>query len=280
MSRAARRSGCLLRLCAGALLLAPLNPPAARAETTPPRGAVDGRIRSVRYSAEDVFRLRGFVGYQIDLQFAPDERFVGLGAGDIEGIAYAAEGNHLFLKPKAVRVTTNLTVLTDRRQYQFDYAATAQRPSADDPDVIYALRFVYPPETVREAKEDAARRIESQLDRAAGERPRNLDYWFCGPPDLQPVAASDDGVHTRLRFSVNAELPAIFVRNEDDSESLVNFNVEAGEIVLHRLARRFVLRRGRASGCIVNRGFSGSGARLDSGTVTPRVERRVQEVGP
>ncbi len=264
-------AGCLIALLGGGPALA---------ETMPPRGAVDARIRTVRYSDQDVVRLRGFVGYQIDLQFAPGERFVGLGAGDIEGIAYAAEDNHLFLKPKAARVSTNLTVLTDRRQYQFDYAATPQRPDAADPDVIYALRFIYPPEPVREAAEDAARRIEAQLDEAGGERPRNLDYWYCGPAPLRPLAASDDGVHTRLRFAANAELPAVFVRNEDDSESLVNFSVEADELVLHRVARRFVLRRGRAAGCVVNRGYGGGGTRLDSGTITPRVERRVQGPTP
>jgi type IV secretion system protein VirB9 len=49
---------------------------------------------------------------------------------------------------------------------------------------------------------------------------------------------------------------------------------------VHRVARRFVLRRGKLTGCIVNQGFTGSGARLDSGTVTPDVERRVQGAVP
>ena len=46
-------------------------------------------------------------------------------------------------------------------------------------------------------------------------------------------------------------------------------------MVVHRVARQFVLRRGRLTGCIVNQGFGGSGLRLDSGTVTPEVERDV-----
>jgi type IV secretion system protein VirB9 len=90
------------------------------------------------------------------------------------------------------------------------------------------------------------------------------------------VAASDDGVHTRLRFAANADLPAIFVRNDDDSESLLNFSMDAGDVVIHRVARRFVLRRGIVTGCIVNRGYVGGGTRLESGTVAPGVERRVQ----
>jgi type IV secretion system protein VirB9 len=90
---------------------------------------------------------------------------------------------------------------------------------------------------------------------------------------LKPVAASDDGVHTRLTFGAKAELPAIFVRNDDGPESLLNFSMGEGDVVIHRVAPRFILRRGRLAGCVVNKGFSGSGERLDSGTVAPTVER-------
>ena len=73
--------------------------------------------------------MRGFVGYQIDLEFESGETFVGLGAGDMEGLSFVGQENHLFLKPKAPKVATNLTVLTTRRHYHFDYVATAQRPN-------------------------------------------------------------------------------------------------------------------------------------------------------
>jgi len=39
-------------------------------------------------------------------------------------------------------------------------------------------------------------------------------------------------------------------------------------------------RRGKLAGCIVNQGYVGGGVRLESGTVTPDVERRVQGVVP
>jgi len=93
---------------------------------------------------------------------------------------------------------------------------------------------------------------------------------------LRPAAASDDGVHTRLTFAANSDLPAIFVRNADDSESLLNFSVDAGDVVIHRVAQRFILRRGALTGCVINRGFAGGGRRLESGTVAPEVQRRVQ----
>jgi type IV secretion system protein VirB9 len=120
--------------------------------------------------------------------------------------------------------------------------------------------------------------VERQLAAATDGRPRNLDYGYCGSTLLKPVSAWDDGVQTRLRFGPRQDLPAIFMHNDDGSESLVNFTIEAGEVIVHRVARQFIVRRGRLTGCIVNQGFSGGGERLESGTVTPAVERVTREV--
>ncbi len=244
----------------------------ASAEVYPSRGHGDARIRTAAYRDDEVYRLHGFVGFQIDLEFERGETFVGLAAGDIEGLSFLAQDNHLFLKPRVASVGTNLTVLTNRREYHFYYSATAARPNQADPDLVYAVRFEYPPPSASKA-EVAHEAIEERLARAPAARAQNLDYWYCGAPALRPVAASDDGVHTRLQFPAQSELPAVFVRNEDGSESLLNFDVEGGEIVIHRVARRFVVRRGALTGCIVNKGFTGSGDRLESGTVSPAVER-------
>jgi type IV secretion system protein VirB9 len=264
-------------LLAIGLLTALLQNFAARAETTPTRGRVDSRVRVAAYNSAEVYKLRGLVGYQIDLEFELGETFVGLGAGDMEGLSFVGQENHLFLKPKASKVTTNLTVLTSRRHYHIDYTAFAQRPNEDD--VIYALRFTYAETPANLAAEAAAKRLDSQLDGASSQRPHNIDYWYCGEPALRPVKASDDGVHTRLSFAANADLPAIFVRNADESESLLNFSVDEGDVVIHRVAQRFILRRGKLTGCVVNRGYTGGGKRLESGTVAPDVERRVQGGG-
>jgi type IV secretion system protein VirB9 len=260
-----------------ALLTALFQNGSAWAETTPAKGSVDTRIRVAAYDSTEVYKLRGLVGYQIDLEFEPGESFVGLGAGDMEGLSFVGQENHLFLKPKASKVATNLTVLTTRRHYHIDYVAVAQRPPEDD--VIYSLRFTYAETPAKLDAETAAKRLDSQLENASSHRPHNIDYWYCGEAALRPIGASDDGVHTRLSFAANSELPAIFVRNADDSESLLNFSVDAGDVVIHRVAQRFILRRGSLTGCVVNRGYAGGGKWLESGTVAPDVERRVQVGG-
>jgi type IV secretion system protein VirB9 len=245
----------------------------AYGESVPAPGLLDARIRVAPYSADQVYVLKGFVGYQTDLEFETGESFVGLGAGDIDGISFVAQDNHLFLKPKAAKVGTNLTILTNRRTYQLDYSATTTHPDASEA-VTYALRFTYPVSD-RQGSEAGARALDTETP-----RPQNIDYWYCGAPSIMPVAASDDGVHTRLRFAAKAEQPAIFILNEDGSESLLNFSMDEGDVILHRVARRLILRRGALAGCVVNKGYTGSGERLKSHTVSEDVERTTRGERP
>jgi type IV secretion system protein VirB9 len=249
-----------------------------RAHASQPALRPDPRIRVAPYRPDVVYRLRGYVGYQIDITFASGERFAGLGVGDSKGLTFAAAANHLFLKPRAAHVATNLTVLTNRRTYLFEYEADPARPDPGGADVIYALRFEYAPMPARAGSLERSR-VERALVEARSFRARNYDYWYCGAPSLKPVAAWDDGVQTTLVFGVHAELPAIFALNEDGSESLVNFDVQAGRIVVQRVARRLIVRRGKLAGCVVDKAFAGGGERLSSGTIAPNVQRMTRRSG-
>lgn len=244
----------------------------AHAESLPSKGTVDPRIRTAVYDSEQIYRLYGFVGYAIELIFEDGESFAGEGGGDLEGITVGWHGNHLILKPKVANVGTNLVIYTNRRAYRFEYSVSDGKPDARVDQVMYAVRFLYAPVAERTGP-TPAEQVQRDLAQASDARARNLDYWYCGVPSLKPIAASDDGVHTRLSFGGRAELPAIFVRNEDGSESLLNFSIEQGDVVIHRVAARFILRRGQLTGCVVNKGFSGGGERLKSGTMAPDVER-------
>lgn len=254
--------------------LASLTATVAMGEALPLPGRLDARLRIAPYSADQVYRLYGYVGYEIDLEFAPGEKFVGLGAGDIEGISFVPDRNHLFVKPKARIVDTNLTILTNLRQYQIEYTASAQRPSPDERDVMYAVRFTYAPVPRVTVAEEQQKLVTKDLKAATHLRPRNYDYWYCGSPSLKPVAAFDDGVLTHLRFGAKTEQPAIFVGNDDGSESLLNFSMEGADVVIQRVVRRLILRRGKLTGCVVNRDFSGSGDRLATETISPQVKRQ------
>jgi type IV secretion system protein VirB9 len=175
-------------------------------------------------------------------------------------------------------VATNLVIYTDRRAYRFDYSASARRPHPARDEVMYAVRFTYP--LSERAGADDQRRVDRGLASGQGERARNTDYCFCGNRAVKPVAASDDGVQTRLTFGSRAEIPAVFVRNADDTESLLNFSMDGDVVVIHRVAPKFVIRRGSLTGCIVNKGYQGAGERLKTGTVSREVDRARKDARP
>jgi len=244
----------------------------ALASVVPAVGSVDPRVREIVYAPDQVVSLTGYVGYHIDLQLENGERLVALGAGDSAAVEVAFEGAHVMLKPKAARVATNLTLVSSRRVYHFEYRANEAPPPFDT--AIFALRFRYavaPSESTPAATPDPAVATVREPP-----RPLNADYWYCGSPWLQPKSVTDDGVQTRLTFSKRGEWPAIFVANADGTESLLNFHAEGTTAVLHRVAPRFVLRRGRLVGCVENRGYAGSGEWLGNGALDPNDRREVQ----
>jgi len=145
---------------------------------------------------------------------------------------------------------------------------------------MYAVRFLYPKSRPQAQTAGEAALVRHDLREASAGRLRNFDYWYCGNPSIKPIAAWDDGVLTHLRFGAKTEQPAIFVRNDDGSESLLNFSMEDGDVLIQRVVRRLILRRGQLTGCIVNEAFSGSGERLKTHTVSPQVERQTKGVQP
>lgn len=246
------------------------------AETLPRQGRVDPRVREVVFDKDDVIRLIGYEGYQTHLKLADDEEFVGIGAGDTGGLDITAEGNDTWIKPKASLVRTNFDLKTNKRVYHFDYESRKSLPKNRN-SMIYSITFRYPEE---EANQRTTLTDQERLRRKlkASGAAINRDYWYCGNPSMKPVEAYDDGMQTHVKFSAYAEFPAIFVENEDQTEALINFHIDPdnGEVVIHRIGRRFVLRRGDLVGCIENRQFTGGGKRTTSGTVNRDVIRETK----
>ena len=123
-----------MRRVALALMLAATVVP-TRAAVVPPPGAGDPRVREIAYDPAEVVSLTGYLGYHLHLELAPEETFVALGAGDSAAVDIAAEGPHVMLKPKAARVATNLTLISSRRVYHFEYRTYEARPPARTGDL-------------------------------------------------------------------------------------------------------------------------------------------------
>lgn len=237
---------------------------------------VESRLRTIDYSPAAVLPLTGFVGYHIHFEFAPDEHFITLAAGDSAGLDIGAEANHLMIKPKRATTGTNLTILTNRRSYFVDFRALARAPLPAE--LIYSVTFRYPPPDSSPGAIRAASEAAPAL--AAVPPATNRDYWYCGSVELRPTNVDDDGLQTRLTFPPHTDLPAIYAAAIDGAESLINSHVENDTVVVHRLTARLVLRRGPLVGCVVNRSINALARRAASGTVRAGIERATREVRP
>jgi len=268
--------------------IALLIPALAWAELTPPKGAFDSRVRVVDYNPADVVKLTTFYGVSTHVQFGANESIKDVAVGDQQAWDIVPRGSHLFIKPKAQKADTNVTVVTDKRVYQFALIveprnvrdATAWR----DPNLVFSLSFRYPDEEAARltAQAKAAEAKAAQTDvkgklAEAKKRDENRDYWVAGSEEVSPTAARDDGRFIYLTFSNNRDMPAVYSVDDEGKEALVNTNVEGNEIVVQRMVRKLTLRKGNAVACVVNKSFDFNGGRDNStGTVAPDVERVIK----
>ena len=234
-----------LLLLAAALLCA--TPALALQEPRPI--ATDSRIRTVRYSPNEVYQFIGHYGYQSAIEFEADEQIQTVSIGDSVSWMVNPAGNRLFLKPIDQNALTNMTVITNKRSYLFELHAE-ETQDIRDREMVFAMRFIYPQAdqsqmdfTTFEAFPD----IEKEPEKF------NFRYTIRGSNVIEPIRIFDNGEFTYFEFrDKNAEIPAFFSVDSDGNEELVNFRKRGNYIVVERVSPRFTLRRGPDILCVYN----------------------------
>jgi len=247
-------------LAALALSLTLIATPAPAALIPVPAGN-DPRIRIAPYDPLQVVALQGVLGSQTMIEFEPAERIENVAIGDSLGwqVIPSRRANLLFLKPMTHAAVTNMTVVTNMRRYEFELTVRRTLARQNDPDVIYSLRFQYPAPLTPIVKipEPEPPRPPQDVNHA---------YSYRGSVQNLPQRIFDDGHLTYFRFAADTSFPAIFAVEADKSEAVVNFRSQDGYLVVDRLARAFILRRGKEETRIFNDGFH----EAEPGPLSPR----------
>jgi type IV secretion system protein VirB9 len=201
---------------------------AAQAQIRPQPGLADPRLQSITYNPDQIVQLEAAPGYQLSVEFAPDEHIESVAVGESSAwqVTPNKKGDHLFLKVVEPGVATNMTVVTDVRTYLFDLVPL-YAPSAD---MAYVVRFNYPrpTEPAGEPKK-AATAIEGQ-------------YRLSGARAIRPKAISDDGVRTYIEWPEDAPLPAVYAQDGEGQETLTNGMMRNGLYVIDSVSPRLVFR--------------------------------------
>ncbi|GAB4171130.1 MAG: hypothetical protein Tsb006_8160 [Rickettsiaceae bacterium] len=103
----------------------------------------DSRIKTYSFSPNDVYLLVLHYGFQSHIEFAKNETIETITLGDSYAWKITPLGNRLFIKPLERDIRTNMTVITDKRTYQFDIVAK-ELESGNEKDLVYVIRFQYP----------------------------------------------------------------------------------------------------------------------------------------
>jgi type IV secretion system protein VirB9 len=195
----------------GLLILFSAAPALAQVQPQPAGG--DPHLQQIDYDARSVVQLRGSPGYQMMVELSPDEQVQSVALGDPSAwqVSVNKEGDRLFLKPAQSGVSTNMTVVTSVRVYNFDLASL----SGPSPDMPYTVQFRYP--ATKPRIDDGP----SYIDVASATR-RISRYKISGDRLLRPSAMSNDGQHTYINWPRSAPIPAVYAIDAEGKDVLVN----------------------------------------------------------
>ncbi len=272
----------------------------AHAEITPIPSTIDPRFQKLKYTT-DIIKIQARVGRVLEIELSPKENDIKFAIGDRNAWIIATEGNKFYLKPKAAFGDTNLKLWSTKsdRKYWFDIVMAKDGNKV----VPYQLTFDYPPDPpapppainpeimaiqlAAQQKQDVENHLGSSLpvqsqsqeqgddELEPRERVINGNYGIIGPEELTPTSVYDNGETTAITFAPNNPMPTIFAKEADGSEARVNFNVENDILIVHRVARKFMLRRGTAVACLINGSFNATGSNSKTNTVSDYVRREI-----
>jgi type IV secretion system protein VirB9 len=184
----------------------------AFAQVQPQPSAGDSHLQQVDYDPGRIVQLRGAPGYQMMIELSPDEQIQSVALGDSSAwqVSVNKEGDRLFLKPALADASTNMTVVTSVRIYNFDLAAL----SGPSPEMPYTVQFRYPaPKTAAE---------DGQYVNVSAATRRVSRYKVSGDRRLLPSEVTNDGQHTFISWPRSVAIPAVYAEDSNGNDVLVN----------------------------------------------------------
>ena len=245
------------------------------------------RMVTFTYSDSDIYTVYTKCGYQTSLVFDPEEEIQTISVGDRSTWQIIPSGSRLFIRPLVEGVATNMTVITNKRSYQFDIKSTkktgrviyvarftynAETPTAKGPAPVVAAipapTYVYgpgnqpfvnpttagyvPPPSVDRPASPGGPRPPKLVGEASPQNP-NYNYTFSGPDDLAPLQVYDDGSHTYIRYrNTDQPTPNVYLIDGAGGETLFPATMKSGLLTVETVVGEFALKNANGTVRIYN----------------------------
>lgn len=224
----------------------------------------DSRIRTLVYNDNEVFQLKFHYGFQSFIEFAPDEDIEIISLGESYPWKITPIGKRLFIRPIQVDVTTNMTVITTKRIYQFEITGLAYDDRANE-DLIYSVRFFYPDEGIKNPQmptKDSSSVSVDTISVSDGFALTNIErgdiinfnYTMAGDAkNIIPIKVFDDGKITYFQFpNNNLVIPDFSLVDIYGNETPVNYYIDGDYVAINAVGIQFALRNGNELLCVFN----------------------------
>lgn len=242
----------------------------------------DSRIKTLVYNPNEVYQLKFHYGYQSFIEFADDEETEMISIGESFAWRLTPAGKRMFIRPLEIGAHTNMTIITNKRTYQFDIASAEYDGRADE-ELVYTVRFYYPeigvavpippqlsqpniPQNATPQKITSVvktpippqfidRPLTSEVTLHKGDQSElNFRYSIAGLSDnITPIKIYDDGKETFFQFKdKNLIVPAINAVDAFGNEQSVGYAIREGFVVVQTTSPQFTLRLADSLICVFN----------------------------
>jgi type IV secretion system protein VirB9 len=241
----------------------------------------DSRIKTLVYNPNEVYQLKFHYGYQSFIEFADDEETEMISIGESFAWRLTPAGKRMFVRPLEIGAHTNMTIITNKRTYQFDIASAEYDGRADE-ELVYTVRFYYPeigipvpipprlsqpniPFATQQKTTSVVKtplppqRVDSgltpEIDLHKGDpNELNFRYSIAGLSDnITPLKIYDDGKETFFQFKdKNLIVPAINTVDIFGNEQSVGYAIREGFVVVQAISPQFTLRLADSLICVFN----------------------------
>lgn len=229
----------------------------------------DSRIKTFVYNENEVFNIVTHYGYQSNIEFGNSESIQTVSVGDRVGWQIVPAGRRLFVRAMEDNAHTNMTVVTNKRAYQFDLREAGTGALLPSEELVYVVRFYYPDEpgmtppppvvSARDFAPAPSPAAPPVAPAAAGYGALNYNYTFSGTGDATPVKIYDDGQATYFKFA-NANLrPTVSALTATGQEMPLGVSRNAeGLAVVNTVASRFTITSGSSRVVVYNESKPGA----------------------
>lgn len=258
----------------------------------PQSSSRDNRIQYVNYDPADVVVIHSQVGIASRVVLEQGESIVSVHTGFSDGWNITGAGRIMTVQPVPMVQdqviapdpdlwTTNIAVETDQRLYDFEVRLLPENYSGDE-RAFYRIEFRYPLEAEKQARQLASKKQSEQAVKPALPRPKSFAYEMRlgkNSKGIAPTMAYNDGLFTYLKFPANRDFPAVFIRNTDGSEGMINTHVHEEQrdiLVVQRVAPVLLLRLGQSVIEVINTDFDSHGIPPVNGSADSNIRREIR----